>query len=182
MGPWLAANRFVVERRRFGLDAIGYDVVDAASGARLFECRDEIGGILARLLRLAGSTIAPFRIGVRATDGSLMASFRRGIAPLLSEIDVTDGSGARIGRVRQRLWSIAGSFDLVDARDERLGIVHASWPSAEFRLDDAGAERGRFEPRPGGYAVSLDNALPAASPLRALLLPAVIGLDRVLRG
>ena len=63
-----------------------------------------------------------------------MVRVQRGISIFLSKVDVHDEQDARIGGFKQKLFSIGGKFEVLDANDQSVCMLKGKWTGWDFRF------------------------------------------------
>ena len=194
MDSLLARSVFLVKEHVGLLKAANnYDIHDPETGQIVLECREEKLGLLTRLMRFTDyKRLTPFEIVVRRPSGPVLLSVRRGISLWLSNVEVVDEHGVRLGGFRQKFFSIGGRFEVLDANDAPVCTLQGSWTGWEFRFENRGVELARVSKKWSGvgrelftsadnYALSVSESLPGDSPERPLILAAVLCIDMVLK-
>ena len=194
MHPDLTHDLFLV-KEHVGLfkAANNFDVFDPATGARLFECREPRLGLLTKLLRFTDyKRLTPFQVELKAVDGTPLVTVRRGVTFFRSKVAVLDGRDQPIGSFRQRLLSIGGSFQVLDATDQPLCELQGKWTGWDFRFVAGDRELASVSKKWAGlgkelftsadnYVLRIAADVPKDSPLRLLILAAVLCIDMVLK-
>lgn len=195
MHPLLNQNLFLVKEHVGAFKAANnYDVFDPQSGAKIMECREPNLGPLTRLLRFTDhKQSTPFDVAVTDTAGRSVLRVRRGVSLFLSRVEVLDDGGRSVGGFKQKLFSIGGAFSMLDARGNPVCELKGKWRNRDFTVLREGREIARVGRQWSGlgkelftsadnYMLSIDPAaVPADSPLRPLILGAVLCIDMVLK-
>jgi uncharacterized protein YxjI len=195
MHPLLNQNLFLVKEHVGVFKAANnYDVFDPQSGSKVMECREPNLGAISKLLRFTDyKQMTPFDVHVTDNDGRSVLRVRRGVSFFLSKVEVLDGGDRAVGGFHQKLFSIGGAFSMVDTRGNPLCDLKGKWRNRDFTVFKNGREIARVARKWSGfgkelftsadnYMLSIDpNAVPAASPLRPLILGAVLCVDMVLK-
>jgi uncharacterized protein YxjI len=194
MDSVLARNLFLV-KEHVGMfkAANNYDIYDPASGQLVLECREDRLGPLTKVLRFTDyKRMTPFHVEIRKPGGGTVVRVDRGVSFLLSKVAVTDGVGSRIGGFQQKFFSVGGSFDVLDATDAPVCTLKGKWTGWDFRFNRNGTELARVSKKWTGigkelftsadnYVLSISEQVPASSPVRPLILSAVMCIDMVLK-
>ncbi len=195
MDEILSRNLFLV-KEHVGMfkAANNFDIHDPESGEIIAECREEKLGFLTKLLRFSDyKRMTPFEIEIRQPDGSTLLSVKRGISILLSKVEVMDGSGRVIGGFKQKLFSIGGKFDVLDATGQAVCTLQGKWTGWDFRfVEPGGSELAKVSKKWAGvgkelftsadnYMVQVADTVAADSLVRPLILAAVMCIDMVLK-
>lgn len=173
--------------------ANNYDVFDAASGAKLIECREPNLGFFTKLFRFTDyKRMTPFEVVLTDTDGRRVLTVRRGVSLFLSKVEVLDGSGRLVGGFKQKLFSIGGAFRVLDARDNEVCVLRGKWTSWEFKFLRGEKELAVVSKKWNGlgrelftsadnYVLSIGDRVPADDDVRILIMAAVMCIDMVLK-
>ena len=94
-------------------------------------------GVLAmgKNLRVADASrvgMTPFDIEIRTPDGTPIVQITRGISFFLSKVTVRNESGEVIGGFKQKLFTVGGKFDVLDADDQLLCSLKGKWTGWNF--------------------------------------------------
>ena len=175
------------ENRKLLRAAHNYDVLDPATGRCVLVCREEGIRPFTRLLRFTSlKRTTPFDLRVRTPEGLPVLRMARGVPIASSKVRVFDESDVLIGSYRQKPFSIAGAFDVVDARDQpvcRLDGGLTGW-SFRFRTSE-GIELARVTRKWSGlgrefltgaddFSLEIHEAVPRDSVVRRLILASVL--------
>jgi uncharacterized protein YxjI len=196
MHPVLNRNLYLV-KEHLGLfkAASNYDIFDPETNELILHCREERLGFLTQLLRFTDyRRNTPFDIEVRTPSGEPVLHVRRGITLLRSKVDVLDGDehGTRIGGFQQKLLSIGGAFQVLDANDQPLCHLKGKWTGWNFRFLAGEHELAQVSKKWKGlnkemfttadsYVLSISPDVPPDSQIRQLILAAVLCIDMVLK-
>jgi uncharacterized protein YxjI len=184
---------FVKEHVGMFKAANNYDVLDPESGLVVLECREPKLGFFTKWFRFTKyKRYTPFAIEVRDSVGAPVVFVRRGVSFIRSVVGVFDAAENPIGTFRQKLLSIGGKFDILDAEGRSRCTLAGSWTSWEFRFERDGAEIARVSKKWAGigrelftsadnYMLTIDPSVPADDPDRVLIVAAVFCIDMVLK-
>jgi uncharacterized protein YxjI len=174
--------------------ASNYDVFDPQNGTKIMECREPDIGALTKLLRFTDyKQMTPFDVKVTDMSGRSVLRVRRGVSLFLSKVDVLDDTGRSVGGFQQKLFSIGGAFSMLDARGNSVCDLKGKWRNRDFTVLQSGREIARVARKWSGlgkelftsadnYVLSIDaSQVPVGSPLRPLILGAVLCVDMVLK-
>ena len=190
----LSKNAFLV-REHVGLfkAANNFDIFDPETGQIVLECREEKLGFLTKLLRFSDyKRYTPFHIEIRAPQGHSIIHIIRGVSLFLSKVDVRDEDQALLGRFKQKFFSIGGKFDVLSPDDQVLCQLTGQWTAWNFSFGYQGIEFARVSKEWSGigkefftsadnYILSIDSSVETDSPLRSLIMAAVMCIDMVLK-
>jgi len=170
-----------------------YDVLDPETNAIIMQCREENLGMFTKLLRFTDfKTMTPFDIEVKAFTGEKVLSVSRGVTWFLSEVKVYDGKDKFIGKFKQKLFSIGGSFAMFDANDKYICDVKGKWSGwgYKFLKEDkqfagitkkwAGIGKELFTTA-DNYMISIEEIVPPNHPMRLMVIAAALCIDMVLK-
>ena len=194
MDELLNRNLFLVkEHVALFKAANNFDIHDAQTGEIILECREDRLGALTKFLRFTDyKRMTPFRLEIRKPDGTVLISVTRGVSFFLSKVDVLDASGIRIGGFQQKLFSIGGKFDVLDASDAPVCTLKGKWTGWNFRFERDGVELAQVAKKWAGigkelftsadnYVLSISESVRRDDPARPLILAAVLCIDMVLK-
>jgi uncharacterized protein YxjI len=194
MHPILNQNLFFV-KEHVGMfkAANNYDIYDPQSRQIIMTCREEKLGLFTKFLRFTDyKRMTPFCVEIKTTTGEPVLTVKRGVAFLVSEVEVFDENNKLIGKFKQKFWSIGGKFDVLDAEERMLCTLKGKWTSWDFRFTRDGVEFGHVSKHWSGmgkelftsadnYMLKIDEQISAENPVRLLILGAVMCIDMVLK-
>lgn len=194
MHPVLNHNLYLVkEHYGFFKAANNFDVYNPANGELLLQCREPRLGPISKLLRFTEyKRLTPFFIDIDTPSGEQVLSVRRGITLFLSKISVHDENDQPIGGFKQKLFSIGGAFDVLDANDRVLCSLKGKWTGWDFRFLAGDNELAKVTKKWRGigaelftsadnYILEIDDDVPPDSVVRQLIMAAVMCIDLVLK-
>lgn len=194
MHPVLNNNLFLVkEHVGFFKASNNYDVFDPESGELILQCREPKLGFVTKMFRFTDyKTMTPFDVHVTTPDGDQVLRVQRGITLFLSKVSVYDDQDERVGGFKQKLFTIGGSFRVLNVDDQPLCDLKGKWTAWEFVFEHEGAELARVTKKWKGlgaemftsadnYMLSISDSVPPNNPLRVLILGAVFCIDMVLK-
>jgi uncharacterized protein YxjI len=173
--------------------ANNYDIHDPQTGEIIMECREERLGFLTKMLRFSDwKRKTPFDIQVRTPDGQQIVRVARGIAIFLSKVRVLDENDEVIGGFRQKLFTIGGAFNVLDADENPVCSLKGKWTGWNFRFlrDDVELAHvtkkwtglgKEFFTSADNYVLQISDDVPPNSRIRQLILAAVMCIDMVLK-
>jgi uncharacterized protein YxjI len=194
MHPVLLQNTFFV-KEHVGLfkAANNYDIYDPQSKQIIMECREPNLGFISKILRFTDyKRMTPFEVVVTAADGKPVVTVKRGISLFKSTVRVLDERGTLIGTFKQKWFSIGGSFNVLDVNDQPVCTLKGKWTGWEFKFLQGDKELAVVSKKWAGlgkelfttadnYVLAINEAVPADSPVRSLILAAVMCIDMVLK-
>ena len=173
--------------------ANNYDIYDPQTGEIIMECREDNLGFLTKILRFTDyKRMTPFDIQIRTPDGQQVVRVNRGVSLLLSKVRVLDEHGQRIGGFKQKLFSIGGAFNVLNAADDPICQLNGKWTGWDFRFVNNGTEYAHVTKKWAGigkemftsadnYALEISESVPEEDVVRQLILAAVMCIDMVLK-
>ena len=190
----LNMNRYLV-KEHVGLikAANNYDIYDPETGEMVMVCREDDLGLLTKILRFTDlKRNTPFNIQIRTPDGEPLIRVTRGVAIFLSDVQVHDENDAIIGGFEQKFFSIGGAFDIRDAQGNALCSLRGKWTGWDFRFVHNDIEFAHVTKKWAGigkefftsadnYMLEISSSVKANSPIRQLILAAVMCIDMVLK-
>jgi uncharacterized protein YxjI len=190
----LNRNLFLV-KEHVGLfkAANNYDVYDPETGQIIMECREDHLGMITKMLRFSDwKRNTPFDIQVRTPQGQQIVRVKRGISIFLSKVSVLDENNTVIGGFKQKLFSIGGAFNVLDANDNPVCYLKGKWTGWNFRFLKDEVELAQVSKKWSGlgkefftsadnYILQISDAVPPDSRIRQLILAAVMCIDMVLK-
>ncbi len=194
MDEALNQNLFLVkEHTGIFKAANNFDIFDPDTGKIVLECREEKLGLITKIARFTDyKRMTPFNVEIRRPDGPTLITVKRGVSLFLSKVEVLDENGSLLGSFAQKLFSIGGKFDVLDASGAPLCTLQGKWSGWEFKFLQDGRELALVTKKWAGlgkemftsadnYVLSIDESVPSHAPVRALILAAVMCIDMVLK-
>lgn len=173
--------------------ANNYDIYDPETGAEIMECREENLGIFTKILRFTDyKRMTPFDIQIKTPEGRQVVRVKRGISIFLSKVEVLDEHDTVIGLFKQKLFSIGGAFNVLDANERAVCSLKGKWTGWDFRFLNGEIELAHVSKKWSGigkelftsadnYVLEISDRLPADDVRRSLILAAVMCIDMVLK-
>lgn len=195
MHPVLNLNLFFIkEHVRIFKAANSYDIYNPETNQVVLQCLEENLGFFTKIFRFTRyKRMTAFDIDIKTPLGEKILSVRRGVSWFISKVDVYDGKGMLIGKFKQKFFSIGGKFEVLDSSDRSLCMLKGNWTSWDFRFISAdnkefatvtkkwsGLGKELFTSA-DNYMLQISPAVPADSPLRQLIMAAVMCIDLVLK-
>jgi uncharacterized protein YxjI len=190
----LRANQFFVKEHVGAFKASNnYDIFDPATNQKTMECREPNLGIISKIFRFTDyKRMTPFDIEIRTPEGAKVLTVKRGISLFLSKVEVLDEHDRVVGYFKQKLFSIGGKFDVLNADDSVVCTLKGKWTSWEFRFVQGEKELASVSKKWAGlgkelfttadnYMLAIDNSIGADDSRRILILAAVMCIDMVLK-
>ena len=173
--------------------ANNYDIHDPENGQIIMECREDNLGIFTKMLRFTDyKRMTPFNVEVRTPEGAQVVRVKRGVSIFLSRVDVHDENDEVIGCFKQKLFSIGGAFNIFDTEDNVVCALKGKWTGWDFRFLVGDKELAHVTKKWAGigkemftsadnYVITISPEVPPGSPVRKLILAAVMCIDMVLK-
>jgi uncharacterized protein YxjI len=173
--------------------ANNYDIFDPQSRQKILECREPNLGFFSKLLRFTDyKRYTPFDVVVSTPEGQKVLSVKRGVSIFLSKVQVLDENDRLVGSFKQKLFSIGGKFDVLDAQEQVACTLKGKWTSWDFRFVQGNTELAAVSKKWAGlgkelfttadnYMLSIDPGVPANDSRRLLIVAAVMCIDMVLK-
>ena len=195
MNPILNKNIFFVKEHTAIFKASSnFDIYDPETKQIVLNCREENLGFFTKIFRFTEyKRMTPFEIDIKTPTGEKLLTIRRGMSLILSTVEVLDENGIVIGKFKQKLFTIGGKFEVLDASERSLCMLKGKWTSWDFRFVSsdgkefasvskqwAGLGREMFTSA-DNYVLQISNEVPANHPLRQLIMAAVMCIDFVLK-
>lgn len=190
----LKSNLFLVKELVGILKASNsYDVFDPNTSQKIMECREPNIGILTKLFRFTDyKRMTPFEVVVTTPNGQKILTVRRGISIFRSKVEVLDENDNVVGSFQQKLLSIGGKFEVLDAGGNSVCMLQGKWTSWDFRFKQGDKELAGVSKKWAGlgkelftsadnYMLSIQDAVPANDNVRILIVAAVMCIDMVLK-
>lgn len=184
---------FVKEHVGMFKAANNYDIYSPDSQEIIMTCREEKLGFFTKLLRFTDyKRMTPFNVEIKTSSGEKVLTVKRGISIILSTVDVLDENNNLVGRFKQKLFSIGGKFNVLDAKENILCKLKGRWTSWDFKFVNENHEYGHVSKKWAGlgkemftsadnYMLKINDTVPEDDPLRILILAAVVCIDMVLK-
>ena len=190
----LNRNLFLVKEHVGAFKAANnYDIHDPETGEIIMLCREPNLGGFTKLLRFTDwKRYTPFDIVVTTPEGEQLIRVTRGARFIRSTVTVLDHENRPLGYFRQKLLSIGGAFDLLDADDQVRASLVGKWTSWDFRFMLGDEELAHVAKKWAGigkelftsadnYVLQISDDVPADTPVRQLIVAAVMCIDMVLK-
>jgi uncharacterized protein YxjI len=195
MHPALNRNLYLVkEHVKIFKAANSFDVFDPETSELILECREENLGFFTKIFRFTDfKRMTPFNMEIKTTSGQTILTVRRDVSWFLSTVEVIDEQKRLIGKFKQKFLSIGGKFEVLDTSERVLCTLKGSWTSWDFKfVSNDGKEFATVTKKWSGlgkelftsadnYILQINPQVPADSPLRMLILAAVMCIDLVLK-
>ena len=126
---------FVKEHVGMFKAANNYDIYDPQSQEMIMTCREENLGFFTKMLRFTDyKRMTPFHVEIKSMAGEKLLTVKRKTSLILSTVEVLDGNDMMVGKFKQKLFSLGGKFDVLDANDQTLFTLKGKWTSWNFKF------------------------------------------------
>jgi uncharacterized protein YxjI len=126
--------------------------------------------------------MSPFDVVVQGADGQPVLKVKRGVSLFLSKVQVFDEQDRYVGGFDQKLFSIGGRFDVLDAAGAQLCTLQGKWKDWEFRFFSPTHDFARVTkkwaglakellPGPDDFVLGIKETVAPEDPARLLIWP-----------
>ena len=171
-----------------------YDIYDPKSKEMILHCRETNLNIFYKIVRIffrSYKRMTPFEIEVRGLSGKKILKVKKGLSLFLSKIQVFDENDNTVGIFKQRL-SFKSNFDMLDKREKLVCKLKGNFIGWNFKFLKGDTEVGLVTKKWAGigkemftsadnYILEIKDKVEKDSPLRLLILAAVICIDMVIK-
>jgi len=173
--------------------ANNFDILNPETSEEILHCREDNLGIITKMLRFTDyKRMTPFEIEIRTPDGHPLITIRRGVSFFLSKVEVFDENNQLIGGFKQKFFSLGGAFRVLDPQDNEVCALKGKWTGWDFRFLAGETELAQVSKQWAGlgkelftsadnYVLKISDDVPPGSPIRKLILAAVMCIDMVLK-
>ncbi|WP_264534750.1 phospholipid scramblase family protein [Flavobacterium sp. N1736] len=194
MNPILNQNLFLV-KEHVGMfkAANNYDIYDPESNLIIMNCRENNLGFFTKVFRFTDyKRMTPFNIEITTASGEKLISVRRGIAWFRSTVEVLDEKDRLVGTFKQKFFSIGGKFEILDKNEKPVATLQGKWTGWDFKFSHENKQLAQVSKKWAGigkefftsadnYVLQIEENVAPESPLRQLILAAVMCIDMVLK-
>jgi uncharacterized protein YxjI len=194
MNPILSQNLFLVKEHVGMFKASNnYDIYNPESNQIIMNCRENNLGFFTKILRFTDYKRAtPFNVEITTASGEKLISVKRGIAIFRSTVEIFDEKDRLIGTFKQKFFSIGGKFEILDKNEKPVATLQGKWTGWDFKFSHENKQLAQVSKKWAGmgkefftsadnYVLQIEEAVPADSSLRQLILAAVMCIDMVLK-
>ncbi|MEO6173887.1 MAG: phospholipid scramblase-related protein [Flavobacterium circumlabens] len=194
MNPILNQNLFLV-KEHVGMfkAANNYDVYDPETNQIIMNCRENNLGFFTKVFRFTDyKRMTPFDVEITTASGEKLITVRRGVAVFRSTVEVLDEKDRLIGTFKQKFFSFGGKFEILDKNERPCATLQGKWTGWDFKFSHENRQLAQVSKKWAGmgkelftsadnYVLQIEENVPADSPLRQLILGAVMCIDMVLK-
>ncbi|KAF2509195.1 RNAase [Flavobacterium zhairuonense] len=194
MNPILSQNLFLVKEHVGMFKASNnYDIYNPESNQIIMNCREKNLSFFTKMLRFTDFKRAtPFNIEISTASGEKLITVRRGIAIFRSTVEVLDEKDRLVGTFKQKFFSIGGRFEILDKNERPVATLQGKWTGWDFKFSHENKQLAQVSKKWAGigkeffttadnYMLQIEDNIAAESPLRQLILGAVMCIDMVLK-
>ena len=171
-----------------------YDIFDPKSKEMILHCREKNLNPAYKIIRMFFQDfkrMTPFEIEITRLDGGKILKVKKGLSLFLSKIQVFDENDNIVGIFKQRL-SFKSNFDMLDKREKLVCKLKGNFIGWNFKFLKGDTEVGLVTKKWAGigkemftsadnYILEIKDKVEKDSPLRLLILAAVICIDMVVK-
>ena len=171
-----------------------YDIYDPESKDVILHCREKNLNPAYKIVRMFFQDfkrMTPFEIEISRLDGKKILKVKKVFSLFLSKIQVFDENDNLVGIFKQRL-SFNTNFDMLDKREKLVCNLKGNFIGWNFKFLRGDTEVGLVTKKWAGigkemftsadnYILEIKNKVEKDSPLRLLILAAVICIDMVIK-
>ena len=170
-----------------------YDIYDPESKEMILHCREKNLNAFYKIVRLFRNykRMTPFEIEIKELEDKKILKVKKGFSFFLSKIQVFDENDNLVGIFKQRL-SFNTNFDMLDKREKLVCNLKGNFIGWNFKFLRGDTEVGLVTKKWAGigkemftsadnYILEIKNKVEKDSPLRLLILAAVICIDMVIK-
>ena len=194
MNPIFNKNTYLIKEQLGIFKAANkYDIYDATNNQMILKCDEPVLGFFTKMLRFTDyKRMTPFDVQITTTEGKPLLSVKRGISVFRSDVEVLDDKNQLVGKFSQKFWSVGGKFELFDKNDKPLCTLQGKWTGWDFKFTKDNQELAHVSKKWAGigkefftsadnYVLEINNSVAEESPVRMMILAAVVCIDMVLK-
>lgn len=194
MNPILNQNLFLV-KEHVGMfkAANNYDIYDPETNQIIMNCRENNLGFFTKVFRFTDyKRMTPFDVEITTASGEKLITVRRGVAVFRSTVEVLDEKDRLVGTFKQKFFSFGGKFEILDKNERPCATLQGKWTGWDFKFSHENKQLAQVSKKWAGmgkelftsadnYVLQIEEHVAADSPLRQLILGAVMCIDMVLK-
>lgn len=194
MNPILNQNLFLV-KEHVGMfkAANNYDIYDPETNQIIMNCRENNLGFFTKVFRFTDyKRMTPFDVEITTASGEKLITVRRGVAVFRSTVEVLDEKDRLVGTFKQKFFSFGGKFEILDKNERPCATLQGKWTGWDFKFSHENRQLAQVSKKWAGmgkelftsadnYVLQIEGHVAADSPLRQLILGAVMCIDMVLK-
>ena len=172
-----------------------YDIFDPKSKEMILHCREKNLNIFYKIVRIFlkdYKRMTPFEIEIKGLTGKKILKVKKGVSFILSKIHVYDENDNIVGIFKQRLFPFGNNFDMLDKSENLVCKLKGNFIGWNFKFLKGDSEVGLVTKKWAGigkemftsadnYILEIKDKVVKDSPLRLLILAAVLCIDMVIK-
>ena len=172
-----------------------YDICDPESKEMILHCREKNLNFFYKIVRIFlrdYKRMTPFEIEIKGLTGKKILKVKKGVSLFLSKIQVYDENDNIVGIFKQRLFPFGNNFDMLDKSENLVCKLRGNFIGWNFKFLKGDSEVGLVTKKWAGigkemftsadnYILEIKDKVEKDSPLRLLILAAVICIDMVIK-
>ena len=196
MDPILEKNLYLFKEHLGLIKAHNnYDIFDPESKEMILHCREKNLNFFYKIVRIFlkdYKRMTPFEIEIKGLTGKKILKVKKGVSLFLSKIQVYDENDDIVGIFKQRLFPFGNNFDMLDKTENLVCKLKGNFIGWNFKFLRGDSEVGLVTKKWAGigkemftsadnYVLEIKDIVEKDSPLRLLILAAVICIDMVIK-
>ena len=196
MDPILEKNLYLFKEHLGLIKAHNnYDIFDPESKEMILHCREKNLNFFYKIVRIFlkdYKRMTPFEIEIKGLTGKKILKVKKGVSFILSKIQVYDENDNIVGIFKQRLFPFGNNFDMLDKSENLVCKLKGNFIGWNFKFLKGNSEVGLVTKKWAGigkemftsadnYVLEIKDKVEKDSPLRLLILAAVICIDMVIK-
>ena len=169
-----------------------YDIYDPKSKEIILHCREKNLNIFYKIIRTIKSSLkmfTPFEIGITHLNGQKVLKVKKNLS-LIAKVEIFDENNNMVGYFKPKVWTFSNTFEIYNEKDKLLCKCTGKILGWNFKFLKGEKEVGLVTKKWAGigkemftsadnYILEIKNKVEKDSPLRLLILAAVICIDMV---
>ena len=196
MDPILEKNLYLFKEHLGLIKAHNnYDIFDPESKEMILHCREKNLNFFYKIVRIFlkdYKRMTPFEIEIKGLTGKKILKVKKGVSLFLSKIQVYDENDNIVGIFKQRFFPFGNNFDMLDKSENLVCKLKGNFIGWNFKFLKGNSEVGLVTKKWAGigkemftsadnYILEIKDKVEKDSPLRLLILAAVICIDMVIK-
>ena len=196
MDPILEKNLYLFKEHLGLIKAHNnYDIFDPESKEMILHCREKNLNFFYKIVRIFFKDykrMTPFEIEIKGLTGKKILKVKKGVSLFLSKIRVYDENDNIVGIFKQRFFPFGNNFDMLDKSENLVCKLKGNFIGWNFKFLRGDSEVGLVTKKWAGigkemftsadnYVLEIKDKVEKDSPLRLLILAAVICIDMVIK-
>ena len=170
-----------------------YDIYDPKSKEIILYCREKNLNIFYKIIRTIKSSLkmlTPFEIGITHLNGQKVLKVKKNLS-LIAKVEIFDENNNMVGYFKQKVWTFSNTFEIYNEKDKLLCKLTGKILGWNFKFLKGEKEVGLVTKKWAGigkemftsadnYILEIKNKVEKDSPLRLIMLAAVVCIDMVI--